>query len=150
MIKIKENLFEHIVGCVFLPNVGIIITTALLILSLIVKQQEIEYRAFVISYGVCLAVLASSIILCLLLSKKEVIFSEDKLIFQGCSYYLKDIDSCEYYVCKWYVIPIAIIYKKQIAGLLNIKLNNGKKICFKIFYKDYLKIKNIIGDIEKK
>jgi len=42
---------------------------------------------------------------------------------------------------------IAFIYKNEVAGLIDIKLNNGKHIYFKVFYKEYQKMKIYIPNI---
>ncbi|MBR7100006.1 MAG: hypothetical protein IKC91_02510, partial [Clostridia bacterium] len=93
------------------------------------------------------------IIICVLVNKrstKEFILYNDEFEFLNHKYSINQISSCEYYVCKWYALPIAFIYKEQAAGLITFKLNTGEKIQFKIFYKDYLKLKNKIQNIIEK
>ena len=57
-------------------------------------------------------------------------------------YSINQISYCEYYVCKWYMLPVAIIYKQQVAGLIIFKLDSGEKIQFKIFKKEVKSYKN--------
>ena len=153
MIRIKLNLFESIVVATILPNGGFILTTIALIISLIVKQDRVVYKGIMISYIVCSVLLMFSVFICILVnskSKKEFILYEDKFKFLDREYSIDQIRFCEYYVCKWYFVPIAFIYKQQVGGLICIKLNTGEKIHFKIFYKDYLRLKNKIHNIIEK
>ncbi len=153
MVKIKLNLFEAIVGAVLLPNIGFVFTTFFLIMSLLVKQSVVVYKGIIISYVACLALMIFSITACALANKKstkEFILYDNEFKFLDQMYSIEKIRFCEYYVCKWYVIPIACIYKQQAGGLMTIKLNTGEKIQFKLFYKDYLKLKNRIQNIIEK
>ena len=83
-------------------------------------------------------------------SKKEFVLYDDRFKFLNREYLISQIISCKYYVCKWYAIPIAFIYKQQAGGLIDMKLNTGEKVQFKVFYKDYLKLKNNIPNIVEK
>ena len=153
MLKIKLNLFESIVGAIFLPNIGFLFTTVFLIISLTFEQDPIVYKGIIISYITCLSLMILTIIICVLVNKrstKEFILYNDEFEFLNHKYSINQISSCEYYVCKWYALPIAFIYKEQAAGLITFKLNTGEKIQFKIFYKDYLKLKNKIQNIIEK
>lgn len=150
MVKIKTNLFESIVGAIFIPNVGFVFTTVLLIISLIIKQDLIVYKGIIISYIICLLLIIVSVIICFLVnknSKKEFILCNGEIKIFNQTYAIAQIISCEYYVCKWYALPIAFIYKNQVGGLIVFRLNSGKMIQFKILYSDYLKIKNEIHNI---
>ncbi len=150
MVKIKLNLFESIVGAILLPNIGIFFTTILLIISLIVKQDPIMYKDILVSYIICFSLLFFSISICLLANKrstKEFVLNNNEIEYLNQKYEIDQVSSCEYYVCKWYALPIAIIYKQQVAGLITIKFNSGEKIQFKILYKDYLKLKNKFKNI---
>ena len=139
MVKIKMSLFESIVCAIILPNVGFILTTILLIISLIIKQDLIVYKGIIISYIICFLVNEKS--------KKEFILCNGEITVFNHTYAITQISSCEYYVCKWYALPIVFIYKQQVGGLIVFRFNNGKVIQFKILYKDYLKIKNEIHNI---
>ena len=153
MLRIKLNFFESVVATLMLPNSGFIITTIVLIVSLIVKQKPIVYKGIVIAYIVCLIFAIFTLSICFIVnikSKREFIIYNNKFQFLQHEYLIEQIHSCEYYVCKWYAIPIAFIYKEQAAGLIDIRLNSGKKIQFKIFYKDYLKLKTHIKNIVEK
>ena len=153
MLRIKLNWFESIVVAIILPNIVFLFTTIILILSLIVEQKTIVYTGILISYVSCLVLLILSILIVFLFnknSKKEFILYDDKFRFLQHEYWLNQISLCEYYVCRWYAIPIAFVYKQQVAGLLYIKLNTGEKIQFKIFFKDYLRLKKIINNIIEK
>lgn len=150
MVKIKLKLFESIVGAILLPNIGLLCTTLLLIISLIVKQEHIVYKGIIISYIVCISLMILTIAICFLInqkSTKEFILKDSEIEFLNHKYPIEQVISCEYYVCKWYMLPIAIIYKQQVAGLIIFKFNSGEKIQFKLFYKDYLKIKNKFKNI---
>ena len=153
MIKIKLNLFESIVGAIILPNIGFLLTTIILIISLFKKQEVIVYRGIIISYVICLSLMILSLIFCFIVnhkSKKEFILNNDEFVFLNHKYAINQIRYAEYYVCKWYRLPIAPIYKQQAGGLITFKLDSGEKIQFKVLYKDYLKIKNIIQNIIEK
>ena len=150
MVKIKLNLFESIIGAILLPNIGLCITTILLIISLIVKQESIAYKGILISYIACLSLMVLTITICFFVNKKstkEFVLIKDEIEFLNHRYSINQISSCEYYVRKWYALPIALFYKQQAAGLITSKFNSGEKIKFKIFYKDYLKLKNKIQSI---
>ena len=150
MIRIKLNLFESIVVAIMLPNMGFVATTFLSIVSLIVKQDPIVYKGIAISYVVCFVLLILAIAFCIFISKKskrELVLCGERLKFLKREYSIEQVISCKYYVCKWYAMPIAFVYKQQAAGLIDIKLNTGESIRFKILYKDYLKLKNSIHNI---
>lgn len=153
MIKIKLNLFESILGAILFPNIGFAFTTLFLIISLIVKQKTIVYKSIIISYIICAFLMILIVTICFLAnnkSAKEFILYDDRFIFLNHEYSIDKISYCEYYVCKWYAVPIAFIYKQQAAGLITFRLNTGKKIQFKIFYRDYLKIRNKFQNINLK
>ena len=77
MLKIKLNLFESVSGAIFLPNIGLLMTSILLIISLIVRQDPIVYKAIIISYGICLLLLTLSLCLCFFVNKKsKTLFGE--------------------------------------------------------------------------
>ena len=150
MVKIKLKLFESIVGAVLLPNIGLFFTTLLLIISLIVRQELIVYKGILISYIVCLSLMIFTVVICFLVNKKstkEFILKDNEIEFLNHTYLIDQVSSCEYYECKWYALPIALIYKQQVEGLIIFKFNSGEKIQFKIFYKDYLKLKNKFKNI---
>ena len=153
MVRIKLDFFESVVGTLMLPNIGFVFTTMSLIISLIVEQDPIVYKGIAISYMICLILSIFMVSVCFLVnvrSKKEFIIYDDKFEFLQSKYLIEQISYCEYYVCKWYAIPIAFVYKQQAAGLIDIKLNTGEKIQFKIFYRDYLKLKKYIQNIVEK
>jgi hypothetical protein len=129
---------------------GLVVTTFLLIVSLIVKQDSIVYKGIAISYVVCFVLLILAIAFCIIInkeSKRELVLCGEKFKFLKREYLIEQVISCKYYVCKWYAIPIAFIYKQQAAGLIDIRFDTGERICFKILYKDYLKLKNSIQNI---
>lgn len=150
MFKIKLNLFEGVFLATVLPNIGLIFTTLALIISLIKEQKEVVYKGIIWAYVVCLLLLVISLSICFFInkkSKKEVVFYEKYMAYINEKVNYNAIIYCEYYVCKWYAIPLAYIYKQQMGGLIIIETNNGKKYSFKIFYKDYLKIRKLIENI---
>ena len=149
MFKVKLNLFDGVFLATVLPNIGLIFTTFALIISLIKEQKEEVYKGIISVYVVCLLLLAISLSICFFInkkSKKEVVFYEKYMSYINENVNYNEIIYCEYHVCKWYAIPLAYIYKQQIGGLIIIKTNNGK-YSFKIFYKDYLKIRKLIENI---
>ena len=149
-MKIKLNLFEGIVMCTIFPNIGFIFTTLFFLISLIFKQKPIVYKAIAISYVICLLFLLLSMAICYMVnnkSEKEFVLLNDRFVFLKEQFYTSQITSCKYYVCKWYAVPIAFLYKQQLAGLIEIKLNTGKTLKMKIFYKDYIKLKQLINNI---
>lgn len=153
MIKIKTNLFESILAVILLPNLVLVLTTILLVISLIVEQETMVYQGIVIAYAVCFLALAVGVGICTIASKnskRQFVVQNDSFQYLNRTYLLEQIEACEYYVCKWYFIPIAFIYKEQVAGLIRFKLNTGDTIQFRIFYKDYLKLKNTIKNILEK
>lgn len=150
MVKIKLNLFESVVGAILFPNIGFAFATLFLTISLIVKQEPIVYKIIAAVYIACALLMLISLLICLLLNRKstkELIISNEDISFLGRKYLIDQISSCEYYVSKWYSLPIAFIYKQQAAGLFIIKFNSGEKIQFKIFYKEYLKLKDKLRGI---
>ena len=150
MVKIKLNFFESVVGAILLPNIGYAFATAFLIISLIVNQEPIVYKMIVLAYIANTLLMVISLLVCILLNKKsakEVVISNEDINFLGRKYLIDQISSCEYYICKWYALPIAFVYKQQVAGSFIIKFNSGKKIQFKIFYKEYLKLKEYLKGI---
>ena len=113
MVKIKLKLFESIVGAILLPNIGLFFTTLLLIISLIVKQEPIVYKGILISYIVCLSLMIFTLVICFLVNKKsikEFVLKDSEIEFLNHTYLTDQVSSCEYYVCKWYALPIALIY----------------------------------------
>ena len=150
MVKIKLNLFESIVGAILLPNIGICFTTVFLVVSLIIEQPPIIYKSILISYIICLSLMLFAVIICFLVNKKntkEFVVNNDEITFLNRKYKASQLCYCEYYECKWYALPLALFYKQQVAGLISFKFNSGEKFQFKIFYKDYLKLKEKFGDI---
>lgn len=150
MVKIKLNLFESIVSVILLPNIVIFFTTILLIISLIVKQEPIIYKCLFFSYIICFSLMILMIAICLLVNnqnKNYFILKGNEIEFLDQKYEVNQVKSCEYYACKWYLLPLVPIYKQQAAGLITFKFNSGEKIQFKILYGDYLKLKNIFKNI---
>lgn len=95
-----------------------------------------------------------SLLLCILInkkSKKEFVVYGDKFEYLNRKFLISQIIYCEYYVCKWYAIPIVMLfYKQQWGGMLHLKLNTGKKIEFRILYSDYKKLIGKIPNIVEK
>ena len=150
MVKINLNLFDHIVTCTIIPNVGVIFTTLFLIVSLFVQQKPIVYTVIGISYLIFALLLIIPILLCVIISPKNnnmLILNSSVFIIFGKTYDYDQITWSKYYVCKWYAMPIIFIYKKQLGGLFEMRLKNGEKIKFKIVYRDYLKLKSKINNI---
>ena len=130
MVKIKINLFESIVGAIFLPNIGLFFTTVLLVVSMIVKQEPIVYTILLVSYVVCLFVMFFTVAVCFLASKKsnkEFVLKNDEIEFLARRFKTDQVCYCEYHKCRWYAIPIAFIYKQQVAGLITFEFNSGEK-----------------------
>ncbi len=153
MIKIKLNLFESIIGAILFPNIGFLLTTIILIISLFKKQEVIVYKGILISYAICLSLMIFALMLCFIInhkSKKEFILNNNEFVFLNHKYTTNQIRYAEYYVCKWYTLPIVFIYKQQVGGLITFELDSGEKIKFYVLYKDYLKIKNRIPNIIEK
>lgn len=152
-MKIKIDLFEKVTCCTLLPGGGIAIATALLIFSLITKQDPVVYKGIVIIYVGAVLMFGISLSATLLFSKRTkmyMVISEGKIEYSGRTYFIDNITNCVYYVCKWYAIPLFTVYKQQAGGLMTIKFNDGNLIAIKIFYKDYLQIRQYIRDIELK
>ena len=149
---IKLNRFEAVAACTFLPTVGLILTTLFSLFSLFVRQSSIVYKAIVISYIACITLLVVSLLICELAirkSKKEFVLFETEFKYINTMYQISQIESCTYYVCKWYAIPFVYVYKHQLGGLINIRLDDGRRIKFNVLYKDYLKIKKRIGLVKE-
>lgn len=147
MVRIKLGLFEGLVACTIFPNIGLLFSTLLLFAALVSKVAPVFYKWVFIAYAASLGVLLLSVLICFIIhkaSKNEFVLYEDQFVFCGRQYPINQIKCCEYYVCKWYAIPIAFVYKQQVAGLISIKLHTGEKIKFKLLYKDYRTIKKRI------
>ena len=101
--------------------------------------------------SICLIII--NFILCLSFSqktKKYAIFYEEYILINETKkvYKYKDIVKCNYYICKWYMIPFWYIYKMQNGGLFEIITTSNEKIEFKILYKDFKKIKEKFNYVE--
>ena len=152
MLKIKLNLFESVMCCILIPNTVLFFNTILLIISLFVKQQQKIYDTMIMVYIISILSLIILLFLCFTFikkSKSEIIFNEDTFVFHNKEFYLEDISHCKYYVCKWYLLPLAFIAKSEQAGLVEIRMNNNEKIRFKVLYKDYKKIKHFVRNVEE-
>jgi len=152
MLKIKLNLFESVLGCILFPCGALFLNSIILVISLFVKQKREVYDTIALVYAISILTLIMLLMLCFIFikkSKNEIIFNEDTFIFQDKTFYLKNISQTKYYVCKWYLLPLAFIAKSEQAGLIQIKMNNNEKIRFKVLYKDYKKIKRFIGSVEE-
>lgn len=152
MKEIKLNLFEGIVSCTIFPNIGYFFTTILLSFSLIVEQKNVVYNGIAISYIVCTLLMMVSLAICFIAirkSKKSLILADTFMVVADKKYCYNQIKRAKYYVCKWYAIPIAFIYKQQQAGLVEIYVDNAKPIKLRVLYRDYLKIKSKINFIEE-
>ncbi len=148
MIKIKLNLFEGIFLSSIIPTFGFVFNTFILILCLFKRQDDIVYKCIMLSYIAYLFMFMLFTFICYMIiriKKKELIIFDDKLSFSDKTYDINDISYCEYCKCKWYFIPILYVYKQQSGGLFTIRFYNGKKISFRIFYSDFVKIKNAIN-----
>lgn len=153
MEKIKQNLLESIVGSIFLPNTGLFLTTIILIISLMVKQDQNVYLGIFISYISCVSLMIFSLIICFLVnvnSPNEILINYKEIIINHQIFEINKINSCEYYVCRWYALPIYPLYKQQAGGLVTIKFENEDEVYFKVLYRDYLIIKKYIKDITLK
>lgn len=150
MRKIRLNLFEGIAACTIFPNIGLLLTTFILIVSLFVQQSPVVYKAIGISYLASVSLLGISLIICLIVNfkSKYILFLEDRTFtFCNKTFAYDDVFSAEYCLCKWYAIPFVPLL--QAAGQVEIKLKNGKRISFRVMYKDYLILKSKIMNIHE-
>ncbi len=82
-----------------MPNIGLLFTTLLLIISLIVEQEPIVYKRILISYIVCLSLMVLTIAICFLTnhkSTKEFILNDSEIEFLNHKYQIEQVSSCEY------------------------------------------------------
>ena len=152
MLKIKLNLFESVLGCILFPCGALFLNTIILVISLFVKQKREVYNTIALVYVISILTLVILLMLCFIFikkSKNEITFDEDTFVFQNKTFYLENISHCKYYVCKWYLLPLAFIAKSEQAGLVEIRMNNNEKIRFKVLYKDYKKIRHFLINVEE-
>ena len=81
------------------------------------------------------------------MAQTVAIICEYNPFHNGHKYQIDKIRDCYYHVCKWYMMPIFPIYKKGVGGLLEINFINGDRIRFKIFYKNYKELEEVIPNI---
>ena len=150
MVKIKLGLFEGVFACTIFPNIGLIFTTLILIIAAIAQDMVILPYLWV-SYLVCISLLGISLIICAItsfFSKSELVLDKGIVYIKNATYRYDQILKAEYYVWKWYAIPFLGFY--QVGGSIKLKIKKEeimKTIEFKVFYKDYLKIKEKIPNI---
>lgn len=152
-VKVKFNLIEYYYCCILFPIAGIIFATFLLVWELFTDIELKFINSLIIVYICCICLVIINFIICLCVfknTKKYAIFYEDYFLINETSelYNYKDIAKCNYYICKWYMIPFLYIYKMQAGGLFEIITTSNKKIEFKILYKDFKKIKGKFNNIE--
>lgn len=149
-MKIYINLFEKIFCCTLFPFTMCIIDTIVLVISIIQPQEKRVYCGIALVYIISLLILVLSLGIVYFIEKrcgKKMIINNGKIELDDTSYLIDDITSCVYYSCKWYLIPFLVLYKRQVGGLIEIKFVDNSSIKEKIFYKDYLKLKEVIKDI---
>lgn len=152
MIKIKLNLFAGVACCFSLLSAGFIFATLLLIVA-IIGQDEYGLLTVLKIYAVCISLFVVLLLLfltCIHNTKKCLIVTDKIFKVNGFTYDLNSIIYCEYYVCKWYAMPILYFYKQEMGGSFNIKMSNGEEFHFYIMYHDFLKIKRYIKNISEK
>ena len=152
-VKVKFNLIEYYFCCILFPITGIIFATILLIWELLTYIDLAFINGLIIVYICSIGLAIINFIICLCVSKstkKYAIFYEEYFFINETkeSYNYKDIAKCNYYICKWYMIPFLYIYKMQVGGLFEFISTSNKKIKFKILYKDFKKIKEKFNNIE--
>ena len=145
MKRISLSLFESIMCCTLIFNVVFFPTTFFLVISIINPQPFVVYQSLVVAYIACFLFLTCALLVCNVVGKREkhtLILLDKTFTIHGQSYDYDSIRYAEYFVCKWYAIPLAPlpIYKGGCGGLVKIRLNTGRKILFKILYHDYLKL----------
>ena len=152
-VKVKFNLIEYYYSCILFPIAGIIFATIMLIWELFTDIDLVFINSLIVVYicSICLAII--NFIICLSVSKntkKYAIFYKEYFFINETkeSYNYRDIVKCNYYICKWYMIPFLYIYKMQAGGLFEIITTSNEKIEFKILYKDFKKIKEKFNNIE--
>ena len=150
MIKIRTALFEKVFVASIIPTALVIFFIPIYLISIISSSSR--NQVFLIIIFSSFLLLLINIIICLFFeikSKNYIIIDDDSMII-----YTKNnceqlpysiIKEAKYYKCVWFLIPFCFVYKNQNGGIIEILLDNGKKHVFKIFYKDYKKIKNKIS-----
>ncbi len=148
---IELGLFESVCGCTFLFNICIIFVTFIALITLIGGTFREYGKLFLLLYSACILLFAVLLGICHIVckcSKNKLVLYEDRFVFKNKIYNVCDIKKAVYYVCKWYMIPFVRVYKNEQAGCVEIKVEGKKMIAFSVAYKDYLKLKKIIGNIE--
>lgn len=144
--KIRPYLFELVCCFTLICNVSLIFVCFIGVLT-IGNNNNLNY--FMISLIVMKVIILSSILIILISlfvsknSKKNIVIDNNVLAYNGEKYDCSCL-SFKYHVCKWYAIPIFFIYKSQRGGLIEIYYNSEKIIVTKVFYRDYLQLKNAI------
>lgn len=146
MIKIKCGMFEFLVVACFYFELIMFFEIPFMILT--IKYDVIHY--LFLSLIVCLGLvlfLFVIFIICMIYNRrkrKTIIIDNEINIFKiyNEEFKISDINTVKYYKCKWYFIPIGLVYKHPVAGLMVIVTNDAKEFSEHIFYKDYIKLKN--------
>ena len=148
MTRIKINVIESVATCTVFPFGGYFFTTALVVISCLYEKRFHIDRPFAIAYLASTLLLIVSLAICYIIiytrHNNEIILFDDYFVIGDQSYYYSNIVSAKYVVCKWYMIPFMYFYKQGIGGLITLKTDRGRRIKFRVFYKDYKKIKNKI------
>ena len=146
MIKIRDFLFELICTLVFLINLSMLYEIFIIVLTIIYLDS---INILIISTIIFVAIVAVLIIIVLISiavtrnSKKNILILDNMLIYNGIKYDCNKL-SFIYHSCKWYYIPIAIIYKSQQGGLIEVFSGSERILMTKIFYKEYLILRKFI------
>ncbi len=145
---IKLNLFESLCGITLLPTCGVVFVTFILVLFLIRGSAQKDFVILGYAYLGCILCYLISLALCLIIvrfSKQELLLKEERFVLKQNEYRYEDILSAKYHKSKWHTV--FLFYFSQ-GGLVEIKLKNGKPLCFKVTYRDFLKLKEKIRYID--
>ncbi len=152
MKKIKLYLFESLIVAV-LPF-SLILLFAMFFLLLFVCTGA-GFNIALKLFFVAMAVLGMGVTMCFIVAHysrfclhlKEELF-EIQNRNKKTSYKYEDVESAEYFVIKWYMLPLFFLYKSGRGGQLHFKFKNGQRIVISVLYNDYIRIKSCLLGIE--
>lgn len=75
-------------------------------------------------------------------------FEKDYFSYKYLVYKISDIKSIKYYKNKWYYYIFPLIWYYNGGGLLEIKTKDFQKIYERVFWKEFIKLKEIVIDCE--
>lgn len=152
MKKIKLYLFESLIVAVLPFSLFLLFAMFFLLLFVCTGAGfNIALKLFFVS----MAVLGMGVTMCFIVahySRFCLYLKEERFEIQNrnkkTSYKYEDVESAEYFVIKWYMLPLFFLYKSGRGGQLHFKFKNGQRIVISVLYNDYIRIKSCLLGIE--